>query len=98
MSGATLELGTVYLTAGVNSLVHGNKEFSKHIETSLTRYCAQDWGDLPDDDREMNDVAVNSGENRVLAAYKHPAHEDWRIWIITEWDRSATTILFPAEY
>ena len=34
----------------------------------------------------------------ILAAYVHPEHPDWKIWIITEWDRSATTLLFPDEY
>lgn len=38
------------------------------------------------------------GDDRIFAAYEHPLHEDWKIWIITEWDHSVTTILFPSEY
>lgn len=38
-----------------------------------------------------------TGDDRILAAYIHPEHPDWKIWIITEWDRSATTLLFPDE-
>lgn len=41
-----------------------------------------------------NNEAVKNGE-RILAAYMYG---DTKIWIITEWDRSATTILFPEEY
>jgi hypothetical protein len=48
--------------------------------------------------QKQNDDAVKSGEDRILAAYIHPSHPEWKIWIITEWDRSVTTILFPSEY
>jgi hypothetical protein len=54
---------------------------------------------------------MKSGDERILAAYKFPDNASWtddalnmyggkenRIWIITEWDRSVTTILFPGEY
>jgi hypothetical protein len=45
-------------------------------------------------DKELNDLAVKTGE-RILEAYET---SKGKIWIITEWDRSATTILFPNEY
>ena len=93
-----MELGELYMTAGVNDLVAEDEEFAQHIAKSMARYLEQDWGDLTTEDVEMNNLAVASGEDRILAAYKHPQHPDWRIWIITEWDRSATTILFPDEY
>ena len=49
-------------------------------------------------DRKQNDRALAHGGDRILAAYTHPAHPEWKIWIITEWDGSATTLLFPDEY
>lgn len=46
------------------------------------------------DDKQSNDDAVKYG-NRVLSAYDHHGE---RFWIITEWDRSFTTLLLPEEY
>jgi len=93
-----MELGRLLSTAGVAALASENDDFAKHVLISLTRYVAHDWGDLCGDDWTTNEMAMESGEQRIFAAYKHPVHEDWRIWIITEWDRSVTTILFPDEY
>ena len=53
-----------------------------------------DWGDLRQEDKALNDQAVESGD-QVMAKY---LTSKGKIWIITEWDRSATTILFPCEY
>ena len=49
-----------------------------------------------DGDREANDRAYASGDDSILASY-HGA-DGVRLWIMTEWDRSATTVLFPEEY
>ena len=72
-------------------------EFSLFVHQSLERYIRFDWGDTCKEDREQNDNAVDAGE-RILAEYKDAEHPSWRIWIITEWDRSVTTVLFPEEY
>ncbi|MBI3248851.1 MAG: hypothetical protein HYZ50_20300 [Deltaproteobacteria bacterium] len=61
----------------------------------LTRHTRGDWGDLTPFDRQMNEQALVHGE-RLLSAY-HLTTEV-KIWIITEWDRSVTTILLPSEY
>lgn len=53
-----------------------------------------DWGDLCEDDWKLNDAAVRHGE-RLLSAYKAAGQ---KVFIITEWDRSATTVLFADEY
>lgn len=58
------------------------------------KYCKCDWGDTCEEDVRSNNEAVKNGE-RILAAYMYG---DTKIWIITEWDRSATTILFPEKY
>lgn len=71
--------------------------FETYIYTCLSRYILCDWGDTCEDDKKLNDNAVKYGE-RILAEYQNNEHTNWRIWIITEWDRSATTILFPEEY
>lgn len=61
----------------------------------LQRHAQGDWGDLSEDDKQANEFAVVHGA-RILSSYKLPDGE--RIWVITEWNRSATTILLPEEY
>jgi hypothetical protein len=61
----------------------------------LDRHVNGDWGDVSDADKQENEVAVEQG-NRILSAYTTNAGD--RIWVLTEADRSATTILLPREY
>jgi hypothetical protein len=61
----------------------------------LERHVHGEWGDLCDEDKRANDEAVADGL-RILSAYRLPDGE--RLWVITEADRSVTTILLPAEY
>lgn len=69
----------------------------------LGRHLSGDWGDLCDDDKAANDAALESGQARLLSAYTlrrtaYGVEETERLWCITEWDRSVTTILCPSEY
>ena len=61
----------------------------------LARHCRRDWGELDEEDRRANDLAVESSE-RLLSAYT--TSDGSAIWIITESDRSATVLLLPDEY
>lgn len=61
----------------------------------LARYANGDWGDVCKEDWKSNDEALKNGL-RLISEYKLP--DGRRIWIITEWDRSATTLLFPEDY
>lgn len=61
----------------------------------LSRHARCDWGDVCLEDRAANDRALEDGE-RLLSAYR--TNEGARLWVITEWDRSVTTILLPEEY
>jgi len=61
----------------------------------LRRHLTGDWGDVDREDWAANDRAVQDG-TRVLSAYALP--DGTKIWIITEADRAATTILLPDEY
>jgi hypothetical protein len=60
----------------------------------VDRHLAGDWGDCDAADRKANDDALANGE-RVFSAYETPAG---RVWIITEADRSTTTVMLPEEY
>lgn len=79
--------GRVLVTPGVLDL-------SINFHPYLVRHARTDWGDLGDEDKAANNLALCDG-SRILSAYETPKG---RIWIITEADRSATTILLPDEY
>lgn len=61
----------------------------------LKRHVTGDWGDLCDEDKQANDYAINK-RLRIFSAYH--LNDETKIWIITEADRSVTTILLPGEY
>lgn len=88
------KLGQVVLTRGVNDLVADDIEFSKQIVESFSRYLTHDWGDLGAEDKKSNEDALKFGD-RLFARYNTIPRA---IYIITEWDRSITTVLFPEEY
>jgi len=88
-------LGRLLMTRGVNEQVAENVDFAKFVNESLDRHRKGDWGDLSDEDKNENELSLKEGY-RLLSAYE--AEGLPKIWIITEADRSATTILFPEEY
>lgn len=61
----------------------------------LQRHASGDWGELCDEDKRENELSVREGF-RILSAYR--TRKDVRLWVITEADRSSTTILLPEEY
>jgi len=65
------------------------------ILIGIQRHQAGDWGNLTDDDRATNDRALAQG-GRILSAYQ--ATNGTRFYLITEADRSRTTILLPEDY
>lgn len=65
------------------------------VYDALGRHRRGDWGDVCEADRAANDEALHSG-GRLLSVY-HGAN-DTKFWIITEADRSATTVLLPGDY
>ncbi|NYT62858.1 hypothetical protein H0A66_11085 [Alcaligenaceae bacterium] len=85
--------GQLIFTAGVDALV---QQGLLNPTMYLRRHLGGDWGDLDEGDRELNDVALASGQDRLFSSYQ--VAPDLKIWIITEWDRSVTTLLLPSEY
>jgi hypothetical protein len=92
MSAARFSLGRVVATPGVLEALH---EAGQEPLTFLARHVTGDWGDLDEHDRRENEFSVEHGF-RILSAYT--LSTGTRIWIITEADRSATTLLLPSEY
>ena len=91
----TFTLGRLLMTRGVNELVAGDEAFAKFVMASLARHAKGDWGNLRDEDKQENELSLKEGY-RLLSAYESEGLP--RIWIITEADRSVTTVLFPDEY
>ena len=97
---AVISTGQVVSTRGVYDLANQNPDFATFIQKSFNRHIKGDWGDVDDEDKQTNDQALKQG-TRLLSAYnddRFPKNGVATIWIITEADRSATTILFPDEY
>ena len=91
-------LGQVVATPGALEALNKSDQLPSEF---LNRHVKGDWGDVCESDGELNNQAIaNEGneekQSRVMSVYK-TAQKDV-IWIITEWDRSATTILLPSEY
>ena len=95
---SNFSLGNLYASRSVASEAAENRDFENFIWRSLDRYRQSDWGDLSAADKRANDLAVQQGDLRILAAYEYKAQPNLKIWIITEADRSATTVIFPYEY
>ncbi|EER62141.1 conserved hypothetical protein [Acidovorax delafieldii 2AN] len=85
--------GQVVMTIGVDALI---EEGRLDPAPYLYRHLSGDWGDLDDSDRRLNDAALQSGGDRLFSSYQ--VTPDLKLWIITEWDRSVTTLLLPDEY
>ena len=91
MPKAMIPLGQTVATPG--ALAHCEKH-NVLPANLIARHIQGDWGDLGDEDTATNDEALASG-GRLLSSYDTPGG---KVWIITEWDRSVTTLLLPSEY
>ena len=86
------ELGQIVATPGALAAL---KKAGQQPGEFLTRHVNREWGDLDEEDRKENEYSLEHGF-RLLSAYKTNAGD--RLWIITEADRSVTTVLLPEEY
>lgn len=90
MTIARFRLG--HIVATPNAL---EKLSQDDILTAIQRHQAGDWGDLCEDDRKENELSLKEGL-RLLSAYR--SARGLTFWLITEADRSATTVLLPEDY
>lgn len=86
--------GQIVMTAAVNHLVETGQFNPASI---LKRHLEGDWGNLSDDDWNLNQRALTHGD-RLFSSYDVDTGDESRIWIITESDRSVTTLLLPSDY
>ena len=91
-------LGQVVMTANLQHQAeesHGEVGTAARIAEVIRRHGRGDWGDLEQEDLDRNDDALN-GEGRLFSAYDSVF--DFKVWVVTEWDRSVTTVLLPEDY
>lgn len=82
--------GTVVATLGALEIAT-----NEQIHELLTRHLTGDWGDVDPEDAKANESALKH-DLRILSSYKLPG--DRKLWVLTEADRSQTTVLTPGEY
>jgi hypothetical protein len=82
--------GTIVATVGATMIADNHA-----ILELLRRHLSGDWGELSEEDKKANEHAVKFGD-RILSSYKTESGE--KLWLITERDRSQTTVLTPGEY
>lgn len=93
-SSYLFEAGQIVMTAAVSHLVeHGALDPTQY----LRRHLMGDWGELPPQDAQSNQEALRFGD-RLFSSYDTPVIDEPRLWIITEADRSVTTLLLPSDY
>jgi hypothetical protein len=86
----TFCLGKVFATPGVREAIPHDE-----VIRALARHLSGDWGDVNAEDKQENEYALGR-RLRLLSAYH--SRTGVKFWIITEADRSATTVLLPSEY
>ena len=91
--------GQLICSRRVNLTIQKDSTFAAFVTLSLRKHKECDWGDCCSEDAALNDAALNNG-TRIFSVYNYKNEEvgDGKIWIITEADRVATTVLFPSEY
>ncbi len=89
-AAAKFALGRLVITRGALAALNAGD-----VVLALDRHAAGDWGDLCPEDREANERALREG-GRFFSVYR--TRDDVKFYIITEHDRSATTVLLPEEY
>ncbi|PSJ16544.1 hypothetical protein [Nitrosomonas supralitoralis] len=91
-SSRLFPLGQIVATPGA---LEAMDQYAINAADLIQRHQSGDWGNVPPGDAEENDKSVANGW-RILSSYT--ISDDQNIWIITEADRSVTTLLLPEEY
>ena len=85
-------LGQVVATPGALRALERAEQLPAEF---LDRHVNGDWGDVPEEDKQENELSVEQGF-RILSAYTTSTGD--KLWILTEADRSATILMLPEEY
>jgi len=85
-------LGQTFITPGAEEALQIAGQTATEF---LRRHMSCDWGELSEDDVQENELSLKEGF-RLLSNYRTAKGQ--QLWIITEADRSSTTMLLPSEY
>ena len=88
--GRLFALGQIVITRHAQNVLS-----SRDLNEALIRHLEGDWGQVCESDRQLNDSAIQDGG---LIMSEYCSSSGVRFWIITEYDRSVTTILLPSDY
>ena len=94
-SSATAPRFPLGFTCATPGALLAMNEAGQGAEEFLLRHQQGDWSEMSEGDRRENEFSVDM-QLRILSAYRTRKGE--KLWVITEADRSATTILLPSEY
>ncbi len=83
-------LGQTVITPNALETLHADD-----VQRAIRRHAGGDWGECCAEDAQTNDAALLEG-CRLLSVYRD--RNGTKFWVITEWDRSVTTILLPEDY
>lgn len=89
-------MGRTVLAPSISNRMIEDTEFHNFIAICINRYLCYEWGKISDEEKEQNKYAIKNSE-RIFAAYEYPKTKE-TIYIITEADRSVTTIMFASDY
>ena len=93
-------MGQVVVTRSINDLMAAEQKFAVEVTVALQRYAVKDWGNLSEEDKKVNEDALNYPDDLyIMGAYET---SQGRIWIITNriseiLGDNATTVCFPDE-
>jgi len=90
MSSFTVNLGQTIITANALSVLN-----PIDVQHALDRHACGDWGELCESDRNQNELGLKNGL-RLFSVYRD--RNNHRFYVITEHDRSVTTVLMPSDY
>ena len=90
----SFKLGKLVMTNEIHNCTTKDVNFDSEVAAAFKRYVKGDWGNVSGTDKLINEEALKEG-GTLMGIYDTSKGE---IWIITEWDGSVTTILFPDEY
>jgi hypothetical protein len=98
------EPGRLLITPGVLDVLARGEAVPTYVATCLSRHTRGDWGVGPAEDHEVNNAHVRAGHGVLMSAYPIDTSKpcagfgDNTIWIFTDANRAATTIMLPEEY
>lgn len=96
MKERKFDFGELVTTSSVQEQTIIDPDFDAFADDCFIRHICGDWEDLEPEDAELNEQALIDGDRLFSSYIYEPTGE--RLWIITEADRSVTTMLFPSDY